>query len=232
MNYNNLRRRFPAVLKTLDDKIVEYGAASVIVEEQSIEFKSQFVPLFKMGTPLKIVYIEKDIEIQVFIGEVYLSSQQFLKLISLKDEVLPGASFAITHTVNMQGKAVGMVLPPEEKTKYFSFKPKPHVVPIKQTFPISIHSISMSQIKFTCNVNLITENLIELDVLAPLRLKKITAQVETQVMGAGTTYSYHCKILDLSGESYLTLEKFLFQTYLRERKLFPPLTISSDELNL
>ncbi len=75
MNFGKVRD-FPAILKTLEGKILEYGMGSVSEEEQSLDFRGEFVPLFKMGTQLEIVRVQDKIETQRFIGEVYLSSQK------------------------------------------------------------------------------------------------------------------------------------------------------------
>lgn len=55
MRYNVLEQGFPATLKTPEGEILEYGRAFISPDQQGITFKNDFVPLFKMGTPLVIV---------------------------------------------------------------------------------------------------------------------------------------------------------------------------------
>ena len=81
MRFNILEQGFPAVLKTPDGEILEYGKAFVSPDQQGITFKNDFVPLFKMGTPLVIVRTQGDIETQRFSGEVYLSAQNLLQIV-------------------------------------------------------------------------------------------------------------------------------------------------------
>lgn len=63
--------------------------AFVSPDQQGITFKNDFVPLFKMGTPLVIVRTQGDIETQRFSGEVYLSAQNLLQIVAVTDECCP-----------------------------------------------------------------------------------------------------------------------------------------------
>lgn len=59
MSYNMSNSRFPAVLKTLDDQIVaDTGVIQISIEDKSVDFKSEFIPLYKLGDQLKIVRIQ------------------------------------------------------------------------------------------------------------------------------------------------------------------------------
>lgn len=57
MRYNVLEQGFPATLKTPEGEILEYGRAFISPDQQGITFKNDFVPLFKMGTPLVLSLI-------------------------------------------------------------------------------------------------------------------------------------------------------------------------------
>ena len=57
MNFGTVLQKFPAALKTPEGKLMEYGTASISLEEQSVDFEGEFVPLCTMGTRLQIVRI-------------------------------------------------------------------------------------------------------------------------------------------------------------------------------
>lgn len=223
---------FSAILKTLDDKILEYGSASVSVEDQSLDFKSEFVPLFKMGTQLKVVWVQSGVEAMSFEGEVYLSSQKMLRLVALKDTVLPGASSAFTYEVSFTGNATATIEPAEEQPKRFSFlHRRSSSAPVVQKFPVSIYAISLSQIKFTCDVCLPKGQMVTLNVSQPISLKDLPLQVEVPItLGAEGTNSYRCSInLGESGYNFMSLRPYVDKLSQQKNKMFPPNPTSSEK---
>lgn len=112
---SRIERDFPAALKTPDGRVVEYGTAQASIQEGSVDFKSEFVPLFKMGTPLVIVRMKDKVETQVFTGESYLSTEKMLRLVAVRDEVLPGAASAYSYEVELSGQASALIQPKIQK---------------------------------------------------------------------------------------------------------------------
>lgn len=229
MSYDKLKKNFPAVLKTVENKVIEYGRGTVSVENQSLDFTGDFVPIFKMGTRLKVVHAQKEIEIQSFEGEVYLSSPRLLRLVALTDEVLPGASSVESYDVEMEGLAFispALAEPPQHSLLFH----RRRAATLPRSFPVSIYAISLSQFKLTCDVTLEKDQRFVLDVERPVYLRALPMQVELPVtFGASDTCSYRCNVLDLSGDNALRLEKYVHRLSLRVNKLFPPAVISSGE---
>lgn len=220
MGFAKIESDFPAVLKTVDDKILEYGTARASIQEGSIEFKNEFVPLFKMGTRLKIVRVHDNVETHSFMGEVYLSAEKLLRLVSVTDQVLPGAATAYLYDVKMDGTASAMLAP---QRRLFRIG-RPDGLPSLQVFPISVYALSMSQLRFTCSVQLPQGQRLTVNVPQPYLFEQLPIQVELPVdFGEGATGSFRCRILDLPGENRYRLERFLEDMSLRVNKSFPPL---------
>ncbi len=220
MSYDKQTKKFTAVLKTLEGRIVEYGTAYVSLKDQSLDFTSDFVPIFKMGMRLKVVHVQKDIEVRSFEGEVYLSSQHLLRLVAIEDEILPGASSVESYDTKMDGQA-SVKIPPAEAPKRFSFLHKQKTVLLPSSFPVSIYEVSLSQFKFTCDVVLEKDQQLILDVRHPVRLKSLPMQVDLAItFGAAQTHSYRCNILDLAGYNYMQLEEYVRKLSL-DSKMFP-----------
>lgn len=216
MGFARIDCDFPAVLKTEEDKVLEYGTACASIQEGSIEFKNEFVPLFKMGTRLKVVRVHDGVETHSFTGEVYLSAEKLLRLVSVRDEVLSGAASAYLYDVKMEGTASAMLTP---KRKLF----RPEGLPSLQVFPISVYALSIGQLRFTCAMTLPQGQRLTVDLAGPPLLQQLPIQVELPVdFGEGTTGSYRCKILELAGENRQRLERFLSDMSLRVNKSFPP----------
>lgn len=221
MSFAKIEHDFPAVLKTTEDKVLEYGTACASIAEGSIEFKNEFVPLFKMGTRLKIVRVHDDVETHSFTGEVYLSAEKLLRLVSVTDEVLPGAVSAYLYDVEMEGTA-SAILPPQGQRKLFHFG-RSEDLPSLQVFPISVYALSLVQLRFTCGVTMPQGQRLTVNVHQPPLFEDLPIQVELPVdFGEGTTGSYRCRILDLPGENRYRLEQYLQEMSYRVNKSFPP----------
>ncbi len=107
-----------AILKTAENQILEYGTAKISVNNRSVDFTSNFVPLMKIGTPLKIVCYEGKSSTHVIRGEVYLSSPKLMRLVSIKITVLPGAERSLTLETSFNAK----IAVPTIKTGLFNNK--------------------------------------------------------------------------------------------------------------
>lgn len=218
---SRIERDFPAVLKTPEGKVLEYGTACASIREGFIDFKSEFVPLFKMGTPLQIVRTKDEVETQLFNGESYLSTEKMLRLVSIRDEVLPGAVSAYLYEVELSGTASAMVQPREQHRRFFSLGGRQEELPSWQEFPVSIYALSLSQLKLTCQVPILQGQRVTLS--AGDLLREITLEVELPVtFGEGETSSYRCRIIELPGENRARLESYLWRQSLTLNKAFPP----------
>ena len=218
-----IEQDFPALLKTVENKLLEYGTGCASIAAGYVEFKSEFVPLFKMGTQLRIVRIKDEVETQLFTGEVYLSSEKMLRLVSVRDEVLPGAVSAYLYDVKLPGNASAMVLPPEQPRRFFSFASKQEAIPVWQEFPVTVYALSLGRLKFTCSVPLSQGQRFTMTVGNPPLLEDVSLEVELPVaFGEGETGSYRCRILDLFGDNQRRLEECLQELSLAANKAFPP----------
>ncbi len=223
MSFSRIEQDFPAVLKTTEDRALEYGTGCASVAEGRVDFKGEFVPLFKMGTRVRIVRVKDQVETQSFTGEVYLSSEKMLRIVAVRDEVLPGAASAYLYDVEMPGTAEGLVAPPKAPRRLFRFGRQEEEAPTAQVFPVLVHAISMNQVKFTCDLPLDQGQELRLTTQGPVELTALPLRVELPVtFGEGATSSYRCKIAELSGANHTRLEQFLRGLSLRINKSFPP----------
>lgn len=220
---SRIERDFPAVLKTPDGRVLEYGTAKASIQEGSVDFQSEFVPLFKMGTPLVIVRVKDKVETQVFTGESYLSTEKMLRLVSVRDEVLPGAASAYSYEVELPGQANALIQPKPQR-RLFPFGQREEPMPSWQEFSVSIYSLSLTRMKFTCDLPLTQGQRLTLtEAGEPPLLREVPLEVELPVtFGEGETSSYRCRILDLPGENRERLEKLLRRLSLTLNKSFPP----------
>lgn len=200
---------FPATLRDAEGKLLESGSGSVSQENGTVDFKNEFVPLFKMGTPLQIVRMAGELEVHRFCGEVYLSSERLLRLTGVSDEVLPAAVGAFLFDVEITGTAQAAVAAPHEAFRLLRRGGKGHRR--QATFPVQIHALSLSVLSFTVGQEIPLEHgqQLTLQVTQPLALEQVTLEV-TQVLSFGEGIAgYQCRILELPEASRQNLEEYV-----------------------
>lgn len=223
MNATRFDPKFSAVLKSITGKTLEIGAARVYPEQQAIEFYSEFVPLFRMGTPLQIIQVKNELEIQAFRGEVYLSSANLLQLVSLTDEVLPGAQAAFLYDTKLDGCIRGRHLAEPPKRKFFELPHRRLLHPTEQMLPVEVHAISTAQVKFDCSAKLAQDQQVTLTLPGPPHIAAEPVVVEQAVIfGDSGRYTYRCRFLHLQPQTRTGLEPFVGRLAQLELKMFPP----------
>ena len=206
MSYNMSNSRFPAVLKTLDDQIVaDTGVIQISIEDKSVDFKSEFIPLYKLGDQLKIVRIQDGIEVVSYVGEVYLSSQHILRLVSVTETVLPAARSVFSYDVDLTGKLIARVLDTSHK-RFLFFGKNPRYC--ETACDAQIHFIALRAVKFPTPYILEDEQTISLNMQEP-RLKDVLLDVKKAIDMGQEMRSYQCVIRDIDRESRDNLENFI-----------------------
>lgn len=201
-------RFFSAVLKTEDDQFLERGRARVQPEDRSVEFRSDFVPLMKFGTPAKIVRILNEIETHSFMGTVYLSSKNYLRLVNVTDEMLTDQELGLSIMTEIPAKLTPML----SSSEMFH-------LPLRGLirFDAEIYSISLTSIKFSCTEEFLIGDRLMVQTEEPVELNKAVVEVY-QIVAFDTACScYRCNIVSLPEPCASALSAYLA----RENQIFP-----------
>lgn len=194
----------PAVLKSMDGRLLETGTLQVSAEEKYVEFISDFVPLFKMGTQLKIVRLCDDIEVQEYVGEVYLSSQDMLRLISVHETILPGARLVFLFETELEGTIHAELSDVQTSgvfhKKLFSKK--------DVGFPVTIHAISMQHLKFTTDKPLEKGQKLILDLEQP-SVSGAELEIDQIIDFGQEKTNCYCRIVNLNTASHQSLDAYV-----------------------
>lgn len=193
-----------AILQSLDGRLLETGTLQVSAEEKYVEFISDFVPLFKMGTPLKIIRLHDEIEVHEYTGEVYLSSQDMLRLVSVRDKVLPGARLAFLFETELEGR-IRAQAPQAQQGGLFHKK-----LFAKQDvgFSVTIHAISMQHLKFTTDKPLEKGQRLTLQLDRP-KVQDASLEVEQIIDFGQEKTNCCCRILELDAASRKALDDYV-----------------------
>jgi len=98
------------------------------------------------------------------------------------------------------------------------------------SFPVIIHAISLTQLKFTCDAALYQGQSLTLNIDQPLRAEKIPLQVELVIsITEDTTSSYRCRIVELDKKALAVLGPYVEALSQQKNKLFPPVFTSEEE---
>lgn len=100
MNSSN-KNYFSAHLKDENNNLLEIGLGSVSLENKSVDFFNEFVPLMKYRSPAKIVKLIGEQECHCFDGRVYLSSKSRLQLTDITDSFITGKELEIPQKIRL-----------------------------------------------------------------------------------------------------------------------------------
>ena len=216
MQNNTLTAAYPAELRTVDDKLLEIGEATIQFENRSVDFQSEFVQLFKMDTPLKIVILMDGVEIQSFSGKVYLSSQSMLRLVDVSDIILPDAYLIYQCDVNISGTVIATITNMVKKSRFNNSLKKVTGI---ETFPAEIYRISMNSVSFTCDKTMDKGQLIKLSIVNP-PIKHVDLEIEKVFEFGENIKNYHCRISGINDHSNKNLGLFISNICEERLKLF------------
>ena len=232
-------KNFDACLKSENGEILATGQASINVHRKHVTFKSGFVPLYPMGTPMEIVRLLDGVEIHRFIGKVYLSDKKLIRIVSVDDELLPGSEYCYCDKFSF----AAMVQPCFEymNNDKWQFKKNRKSDFSGSDFPIEIVGMTVNQVVFKFHeapriavkhtllkeYNTIADTMLGvkighrfiLNMNEPILLENVEIAVEKPLY-FGQAPCYVCDIVNLDPVEYRLLGTFLWNYNLQRNKLF------------
>lgn len=175
-----LPAHFKARLKTWDDQPLEEGYASVSIENRSVDFQNEFVPLLELGTTVKVLQLQEGQEIHCFIGRVYLSSRRLLRVVSVSDDLLTEAEKRLPVEVDIKGR----------------LRLRSEGVQSIKSYPAHIYTLSPTIVRFTCPLQLQAGSCVLLGFSEPFAIEELAAQVYQSILFGDSHSGYHCHVQD------------------------------------
>ena len=145
---------FKAKLTDMKRYLLAEGVASVSQEDQSVDFQSDFVPLFPLGERLKIIRTFDDREIHLFCGEVYISDKNLLRIVNVFDFLLPGSEDIYRTPTAIAAQFIDLTEPAsplvEEPRKFSLFhRKKKAAAPAPSWHSVMVSAISSTGLEFS-----------------------------------------------------------------------------------
>ena len=232
-------KKFDACLKNESGEVLAMGEASISVQKRHVTFKSNFVPLYPMGTPMEIVRLLDGVEIHRFTGKVYLSDKKLMRIVSVDDELLPGSQFCYCDKFSF----AGTVRPCFEYIKQdkWQFIKSRKQEELPREFGVVIIGMTINQLVFTFDEtvgneekhtgvpanNLTVTSMLDVKVgdrflmnmSEPISLDQITIEM-TKPLYFGPKPSYVCDIMGLDPLEHKHLSNFLWKYNKAKNKVF------------
>lgn len=192
-----------AVLKTLDDNIVEYGQANISLKEKFVEFSSQFVPLLKVDTEAKIICLEGTASTHIITGTVFLSSKNLLRLINIKCTLIPGAERYLETPTFLRAK----IYKPIVKKGIFSKNKVVHKWDECTIISLSMNHIVLRASRIMCEY----EDQLKIKIGAPVFSKEteITLQLAKNGLMFGKNSKYIYNIVKMKEKEQSELAEYI-----------------------
>lgn len=208
------RNSFPALLKSENGKLLEIGQGAVSLENASVDFFSDFVPLFTMGTPVQVVRTFHKKELQRFSGTVYLSSEKYLRITSVTDELLEGSEKYYLFPAELPARV--FYTPVDEKSGFFKRRREAALT----WMPMTVTMIGMDSLTLTCEEELPEEDSYLLSMESPIRLERVSVPLERQLHFGGDIVTYTCDLTALPANAKAPWDTFITQLHQKTNKLF------------
>lgn len=202
---------FNALLKQENGELMEKGFACTDPENQSIDFKSAFVPLMKMGTVLKVVQVANGQETRCFTGEVYLSAGNFMRLIHVTETILTPVEKSHAADISIPAR----ILPIESMSTATHLNHKK-----SDWLRATVYSVSLQTVKFTSEQKFFKGQKLLLQTEEPVLLRKTVLEVYQTLLFGDKLTGHLCNIRALP-EPYLTRLTQYVHTLTRSACFFP-----------
>ncbi len=230
---------FPAVLKDEQGCILAEGFGSVLEENGEVEFRSDFVPLYPMGVPMEIVRRFEGQDIHVFRGEVYISDKNLLRLIHIRDALVPGSEQVYSTMVSIPGsfsRTPGAVATLEEEEKHPRFslfrKKKQEDVEHRERYALKLTVLSARVLEFTSAELLDKGDQIYLSMIPKeygVYLDDLPVQID-KVYAFGEDVAYVASLLPMSSWLAERWKQFICTLNETENRFFPDKPALDKEL--
>lgn len=196
---------FPAVLKDAQGRVLAEGYANLVRDSKCVEFKSDFVPLYPLGTPLSMDRLFDGEAIHQFWGEVYLADKKLVRLVNVKSQALPGAEDIYCFDVSIPATLRDTERQePPKKFGLFRRKAEEETGP----YPVRINMLSGKRFEFSSTQMFEAGQRFFMSVSGPLPLDDIPIRIH-KVYAFSGDIAHLCEFEDVSSATQERLREFL-----------------------
>jgi hypothetical protein len=187
-----------ALLKDIKGKFIEKGLVSLPKDTIALDFASDFVPLFKMDTSLKIVPLVNNQPLKSIQGDVYLSTPSFLRLTGMPASALSELKALFKSNIDLQTEACN-----------YTSGPLPFIAKKTEKINIQIYYLNTEQMKFFSPDPLDVGQKLLIQTEEPLLLKRLIVQIDQILCLNDKGLNYICSYVNLPVETKESIIEYL-----------------------
>ncbi len=206
-----LENWFPAILRNESGEELAAGNACFNREKREIEFTSEFVPLFPLGTGMKIERIYNGAVVHDFAGHVYLSAKTLMRLVGVEDQLYYGAQFVYCTDLDLGATIELLDQKPQKKPLlFFTHKPEKR----KESTAVTVSSVNFDGMTILYDIlnPLERGSRLRLRLNDSLPLFEAELCVEDELL-FGARASYYCRILRVTAGGIDELGHYIYEHY-------------------
>ncbi len=227
---------FYATLQNETGESVADGTAIISVEDRTLTFQSDFVPLYPIGTAMQVVRYCKNKVVHRFLGSVFLSDKTLMRLVSIADILYPGAEYCYWDIHRYKGTVkIKTPAQPQEHKLFQRFRTRQNP---QTKFPITITAITLEEVLFQVsasnqtdkssalpprdNFNMLAEigDVVSLHFDTPLPSSTVKAIVQKSLI-FGEEHQYLCNVQWDNISQKEAMQTYLWGTIQKDCTLFP-----------
>lgn len=210
---------FPALLMSddLDGEPLPEGKATISQTERTVTFTSDFVPLYPVGTPMRVVRTHEGKPVHDFVGRVYLSDKKLMRLVDVDDKPMEGSEEVYCRSIPCAG-TLTLRLPDGllgALRRRFGDRKK------LEPFPVTVDALTSRQMEFQLPMDrmLAEGSRFLFTHESGVPLPPVTVEV-TKALYFGEQAGYLCDFKDLPPRAEDILKQYLAEYSCRNNKLF------------
>ncbi|MFI3114685.1 MAG: hypothetical protein R3Y12_00915 [Clostridia bacterium] len=231
----NIYENFEAELQLDNGEFLADGTASIDLENGSVTFTSEFVPLYELETKANIFRVYKGKIIHKFNGQVYLSDRNLMRIVSVSDELFEGSEDC--YSSNIRCKAT--IIPTKTSDEVKVGDKKVNIDKLNGVeFDIEIIDLTDEKVIFDIQKSRITgsffkklmqKNKTEMQKLeenqqfivknTDLPIGFLNFRI-SKILNFGENPRMECDIVNLTTPERIKLKEFLWMYNLQNNKLF------------
>ena len=210
---------FKAILKDPNGGEEIEGRAEINLQEQYIDFRGDFVPLYSLGSPMEIYRLYGKREIHRFCGQVYLSDTNLMRLIKVTDQPLPSAIDVCCTGVTIPAEVTYTYTVPVQGGLFFKKTKKE-----SESFSASITAMTQAQVELLIQHDdpFKEGEEFQITALQPPLFDNTTVTIR-KVFTYGDTSSYLCAIGNESTVQRKQRDVFLEENQVKPHHFFAPI---------
>lgn len=203
---------FPAVLRDAAGEELAEGRACFNEQSREVEFVSDFVPIYPLGTAMTIERVYRGEPVHVFDGSVYLSSKQLMRIVGVEDTLRYGAQYVYCTSLDLPAELTVVCDPPKKKRLRLFRREEPG--PLVKSERVTVTAINHDSLTMLYSMSEPLQHGSSMSIRLLPPVPEFSAELELRdEFLFGSRASYCCAITSVTSGSVDDVGRYVFDNY-------------------